>query len=359
LRSLPTMPAPRSRAPICADHGADACPRGRRAHRRAAYRAGQLVMAAPGHTLLLIPNAIQRRRRQARDLCDPRACPSSAARACRAGSGSRARRKSSTSRRSRDEVNAVAEQVRPSFRRSSRGRRCCTPSFLYQCDPSSARAAAQCRPPESTGATTPLPRRYHAGVGRLIDALDGASRGQAALGSRSSRCRNSFSHGIHQRRGTDGGTAYDVFHNSEPNRWIKAPASIDHRFFNEDVPYGLLAIAELVVSPACRRRARMRSSTSPRSSPRALTAAMGSRANAWDCRNVGRRGDRAAAERTHGRELSDCARVTGTASRLHEAKPNARRSCCEAPSRITLALHPLRPPVFALSHRDARHSMVC
>src|SRR5262245_22272781 len=45
--------------------------------------------------------------------------------------------------------------------------------------------------------------------------------------------------------GRDGGTAYDVFHNSEPNRWIKAPASIDHRFFNEDVPYGLLAIAEL------------------------------------------------------------------------------------------------------------------
>src|SRR5205807_1876997 len=45
--------------------------------------------------------------------------------------------------------------------------------------------------------------------------------------------------------GRDGGTAYDVFHNSEPNRWIKAPATIDHRFLNEDVPYGLVAIAEL------------------------------------------------------------------------------------------------------------------
>jgi hypothetical protein len=28
-------------------------------------------------------------------------------------------------------------------------------------------------------------------------------------------------------------------------RWIRAPASIDHRFFNEDVPFGLVAIAEL------------------------------------------------------------------------------------------------------------------
>ena len=52
--------------------------------------------------------------------------------------------------------------------------------------------------------------------------------------------------------GRDGGTAYDVFHNSEPNRLIKAPATIDHRFLNEDVPYGLVAIAEL---GSCRRRA--------------------------------------------------------------------------------------------------------
>src|SRR5262249_14273328 len=45
--------------------------------------------------------------------------------------------------------------------------------------------------------------------------------------------------------GRDSGTAYGVFHNSEPNRWIKASATIDHRFLNGDVPYGLVAIAEL------------------------------------------------------------------------------------------------------------------
>ena len=54
-----------------------------------------------------------------------------------------------------------------------------------------------------------------------------------------------FRMGYTNAAGRDGGTAYDVFHNSEPNRWIKAPATIDHRFFNEDVPYGLVAIAEL------------------------------------------------------------------------------------------------------------------
>jgi opine dehydrogenase len=36
-----------------------------------------------------------------------------------------------------------------------------------------------------------------------------------------------------------------VFHNSEPNRWIRAPSSIDHRFFNEDIPFGLVPFTEL------------------------------------------------------------------------------------------------------------------
>jgi opine dehydrogenase len=54
-----------------------------------------------------------------------------------------------------------------------------------------------------------------------------------------------FRMGYTNAAGRDGGTAYDVFHNSEPNRWIKAPATIDHRFLNEDVPYGLVPIAEL------------------------------------------------------------------------------------------------------------------
>jgi opine dehydrogenase len=51
--------------------------------------------------------------------------------------------------------------------------------------------------------------------------------------------------GYTNEAGRDGATAYSVFHHSEPNRFIRAPATIDHRFLNEDVPYGLVAIAEL------------------------------------------------------------------------------------------------------------------
>ena len=43
----------------------------------------------------------------------------------------------------------------------------------------------------------------------------------------------------------DSGLAYEAFHQSEPDRWIKAPASLDYRFLNEDVPYGLVLLSEL------------------------------------------------------------------------------------------------------------------
>jgi opine dehydrogenase len=84
-------------------------------------------------------------------------------------------------------------------------------------------------------------------VGRLIDALDAERLAvAAALGVRIEPLPQFFFRmGYTNAAGRDGGTAYYVFHNSEPNRWIKAPATIDHRFFNEDVPYGLVAIAEL------------------------------------------------------------------------------------------------------------------
>ena len=85
------------------------------------------------------------------------------------------------------------------------------------------------------------------GVGRLIDALDAERVAvAAALGVEIEPLPQFFFRmGYTNAAGRDGGTAYDVFHNSEPNRWIKAPATIDHRFLNEDVPYGLVAIAEL------------------------------------------------------------------------------------------------------------------
>ena len=119
---------------------------------------------------------------------------------------------------------------------------------LYQRDPPSARAAAQCRPGGIDGGDY---HHYYDGitpaVGRLIDALDAERVAvAAALGVAIEPLPQFFFRmGYTNAAGRDGGTAYDVFHNSEPNRWIKAPASIDHRFLNEDVPYGLVAIAEL------------------------------------------------------------------------------------------------------------------
>lgn len=84
-------------------------------------------------------------------------------------------------------------------------------------------------------------------VGALIDRLDAERLAIAAAYD----CRiekiseHFFQMGYTDADGRAGGTAYSVFHNSEPNRWIKAPPSIDHRFFNEDIPFGLVPFSEL------------------------------------------------------------------------------------------------------------------
>ncbi len=41
------------------------------------------------------------------------------------------------------------------------------------------------------------------------------------------------------------GSVYDAMRESEPNRTIKAPATLDHRYLHEDVGYGLVPMAEL------------------------------------------------------------------------------------------------------------------
>ena len=84
-------------------------------------------------------------------------------------------------------------------------------------------------------------------VGALIDELDAERCAIAAAYD----CRvdklseHFFQMGYTDAKGRAGGTAYAVFHNSEPNRWIKAPATVDHRFFNEDIPFGLVPFSEL------------------------------------------------------------------------------------------------------------------
>jgi opine dehydrogenase len=41
------------------------------------------------------------------------------------------------------------------------------------------------------------------------------------------------------------GSIYRAIHESEPNRTIKSPATLDHRYLKEDVGYGLVPMAEI------------------------------------------------------------------------------------------------------------------
>jgi opine dehydrogenase len=84
-------------------------------------------------------------------------------------------------------------------------------------------------------------------VGRLIDTLDRERLAvAAALGAKADRFVEYFyKAGYTTTAARDAALAYEAFHQSEPDRWIRAPASLDHRFLNEDVPYGLVPLAEL------------------------------------------------------------------------------------------------------------------
>jgi opine dehydrogenase len=210
----------------------------------------QLVMAAPGHTLLLIPDTIRRVGGALGIYCDSSSLPF----ICRKSAPSRIR----ITRAAQilyfaafpgDQIDAVAGRVRHVFPQIEP-----TPSLLHTVFPYTN---AIHHPPalllnvgrvESTGGDY---HHYYDGitpsVGRLIDALDAERVAVAAgLGVKIERLPQFFFRmGYTNAAGRDGGTAYDVFHNSEPNRRIKAPATIDHRFLNEDVPFGLVAIAEL------------------------------------------------------------------------------------------------------------------
>lgn len=92
---------------------------------------------------------------------------------------------------------------------------------------------------------------YHDGispaVGHVIDRLDDERRAvAAALGIETPRFVDHFYRmGYTTAAARDTGLAYEAFHQSEPDRWIKAPSSLEHRFLDEDVPFGLVPLAEL------------------------------------------------------------------------------------------------------------------
>ena len=84
-------------------------------------------------------------------------------------------------------------------------------------------------------------------VGRLIDYLDSERRKVAMALEVETK---TFVEHFHQMGYTtdearDTRLAYEAFHQSIPDRFIKAPKSLDHRFLDEDIPYGLVLLSEL------------------------------------------------------------------------------------------------------------------
>ncbi|HVH73308.1 MAG TPA: NAD/NADP octopine/nopaline dehydrogenase family protein [Stellaceae bacterium] len=212
-------------------------------------RPHQLVMAAPGHTLLLIPGTIGRLGGRFAAYCDTTTLPY----ICRKVSPSRVR----VSRAAKALMFAAfpgeitpeaATRIRPVLPAIAPSPSLLHTVFLYMnAIHHPAALLLNIGRLESSGGDY---CHYFDGitpsVGRLIDALDCERIAVAsAFGVSIEKLPDYFFRiGYTTEEGRAGG-AYGVFHHSEPNRWIKAPATVDHRFFNEDVPFGLVPLSEL------------------------------------------------------------------------------------------------------------------
>jgi opine dehydrogenase len=84
-------------------------------------------------------------------------------------------------------------------------------------------------------------------VGRVIDRLDEERRAVAtALGVRTQPFVKVFRDmGYTTEQAAATGSAFAALQESAPNRWIKGPPSLDHRYLHEDVGWGLVPWAEL------------------------------------------------------------------------------------------------------------------
>lgn len=83
------------------------------------------------------------------------------------------------------------------------------------------------------------------GVGRVIDAVDAERRAVArAMGVETKPfVQTFFEAGYTTAHALEVGTAYQALQESEPNRWVKGPKSLDHRYVHEDAGHGLVAWA--------------------------------------------------------------------------------------------------------------------
>lgn len=84
-------------------------------------------------------------------------------------------------------------------------------------------------------------------VGRVIDAVD---RERLALAGSAGVPTKPFTEMFHQMgytsaRAAEEGSAYVALQESPPNRWVKGPPSLDHRYIHEDVGWGLVPWSEM------------------------------------------------------------------------------------------------------------------
>ncbi len=84
-------------------------------------------------------------------------------------------------------------------------------------------------------------------VGRVIDALDRERVEVArALGiATESFVEMFYEVGLTTEEALRAGTAYEALQHSAPNRWVRGPKSLDHRYVHEDVGYGLVPLSAL------------------------------------------------------------------------------------------------------------------
>jgi opine dehydrogenase len=84
-------------------------------------------------------------------------------------------------------------------------------------------------------------------VGRVIDALDEERRAVARAAGVPTKPFVQLFHdmGYTTEAGAASGTAHAALQASAPNRWIKAPPTLDHRYLHEDVGWGLVPWADM------------------------------------------------------------------------------------------------------------------
>jgi opine dehydrogenase len=211
---------------------------------------GQILMAAPGHTVLLIPSLLRRHGIAQPIVCETGSLPY----ICRMtgphgiGISKRSDYQAFAAFPAR-ETERLAEIIKPVFPMIVPVANVLETVFPY--------TNAVHHPPAilmnagRVEATDGDYYHYYDGispsVGRVIDALDAERLAIAeALGARATPLpQHFFRMGYTTEAARDSGLAYEVFHQSEPDRWIRAPKTLAHRFLDEDVPYGLVPLAEL------------------------------------------------------------------------------------------------------------------